>query len=183
MVNILPKQNDDPEFIQIVSTILNNLISLSNPNDIYVVQIDHRFDSKWMCFSHKILGAVGCRPLKLRIPPFVPEKVVEESYFRNEKRKLDLKPHKPLHIHQNGTDNAQRFIQNITDSGIFLWYSGDTKLYSQASLMVYTVAKTVTNFWFVSFVNNEGWKIQQLENISRREIKSLMNTELSVSVW
>ena len=51
MINILPKKNDDLEFTRIVSRILNNSIAVFDPDEIYVVQIDHRFDYKWLGFS------------------------------------------------------------------------------------------------------------------------------------
>ncbi len=146
MINILPKKNDDLEFTRIVSRILNNSIAVFDPDEIYVVQIDHRFDYKWLGFSHKTLGAVGSwRMPKLRIPPFTSEKVIEESFFQKVNGQLKQKEHKPLHIHQYSDDNRFRLIEDLTESGLFIWYSGDTKLNSQASLMIYSISQDVQN--------------------------------------
>lgn len=174
MIKLIPKENDDKAFTEIVSKILNNSISLTNPKDVYVVQIDHRFDYKWLIFSHKALGAIGDWRSKLRIPPFIPDRVVEELYFQMIGGEFIKKEQKPLHIYQSSEDNSYRLIRNLTNSGIFIWFSGDTKSSSQASLMFYEVLENSYNYWFVSFVNNGTWQIRGTRNISKKEIHTLI---------
>ena len=54
---IQPQDNDDPRFIEIVSAILRNSLNAHQPQDLWIVHIDHWFDTKWLQFSGKILGA------------------------------------------------------------------------------------------------------------------------------
>ena len=184
MINILPKKNDDIAFTRIVSQILNNSIAIFDPDEVYIVQIDHRFDYKWLGFSHKSLGAVGSwRMPKLRIPPFTPEKVIEELYFQKVSGQFKQKKQEPLHIHQFSDDNRFRLIENLTNCGLFVWYSGDTRLNSQASIMVYSVSQDIHNYWFASFINNGNWQIRGTNNTSKTEVQNLIERNLLVSVW
>jgi hypothetical protein len=179
MISILPNETDDEAFIEIVSQILNNLISATNPEEVYLVKIDHRFDYKWLAFSHKLLGAVGVWTKQNRIPPFIPDKVIEESFFQNKGGLFQQKPHYPLHIYQTSEANTNRLIKHRTDCGLFLWYSGDTKVSSQASIMVYSVFSGKEKSWFASFVNNKSWQIRGTQNISKSEINNLANENFS----
>lgn len=184
MINIFPKKNDDIKFIGIVSQILNNSILINKPDEVYFVEIDHRFDYKWLAFSHKVLGELGIwREGNLRIPPFVPEKVVEEIYFQLENKKFIQKQAQPLHIRQNSQDNTYRKIKLLSDSAVFLCYSDDTKTNSQANLMFYSVLQNTENYWFVSFINNGNWQIRGTRNISKKEIQNLMESNILVPVW
>ena len=59
MIEILPNEKDDKDFIKLILQILNNSILLYKPKEIYVVEIDHWFDDKWLAFSGKTLGVIS----------------------------------------------------------------------------------------------------------------------------
>jgi hypothetical protein len=59
MITLNAANHDDPQFIGIVSMILNSAVSRHHPRDVYVVEIDHCFDRKWQKFSGKALGLIG----------------------------------------------------------------------------------------------------------------------------
>ena len=182
-INILAKRNDDITFTRIISQVLNDLIFLTKPIDVFVIQINHRFDYKWLTFSHKVLGELGVwHNDELRIPPFVPEKVIEESYFQLKHGNYFQKEFVPLHIQQNSQENAHRKIKLFSTSGIFLWYSGNSSIHSQASLMVYTRKNAIESCWYVAFNKNKSWKISGNRNISINELKSLTTDESIISV-
>jgi len=180
MIDILPKNDDDVAFTRIVSQILNNSISVFAPSEIYVVQVDRRFDYKWMGFSNKFLGALGVWHLRdLRIPPFVPETIVEELHFQRAGRDYIRKEADALHIHQTSEDNKYRKIKHISNSAIFLWYSGETRINSQGSLMFYSVRNGLQTCWFASFVRNREWQVRGTQQISVGEVKSLIERDFS----
>ena len=183
MINVLPKKSDDIEFTRFVENVLNNSISSLQPNEVYLVQVDRRFDYKWMAFSNKILGAVGAwHSQELRIPPFVPEKIVEESHFQNVNGKFIQTFSKPLHIHQTSGDNRYRKIKSLSNSAIILWYSGETAINSQASLMFYSFLDGAQSFWFASFINNANWQIRGTKNISKNELHNLSKNNFLAAV-
>lgn len=180
MIEVQSKNDDDVAFTRIVSQILNNSIFVYAPREVYLVQVDHRFDYKWMGFSNKFLGALGVWHLRdLRIPPFVPEKIVDESYFQSDGRKFIGKAADALHVHQASEDNKYRKIKHISDSAIFIWYSGGTRINTQGSLMFYSIRNAVQNYWFASFVRNRTWQVRGTQQISVGEIKALIESDFS----
>ncbi len=120
---------------------MNGAIHCYKPDEIYIVQIDNWFDHKWRAFSGKTLGAVGVWNSTLTIPPFEPNRVINQFYYRKDKDTYVLQPAKPLHIHQWSSSNLQRFLKQITEAGLFAWYSGETKNNDAGSLLVYNLEK------------------------------------------
>ena len=178
MISIIQKEYDDVAFTRIVTRILNNSISFISPNDVYLVQVDRRFDYKWMGFSNKFLGAVGVWHLTdLRIPPFVPEKIVEEKHFQTANGRFVKKYEDLLHIHQASEDNKYRKIKEVSNSAIFLWYSGGTRTNTQGSLMLYSIKEGIQSCWFASFVNNGTWQVRGTQQISVGEVHSLIEMD------
>jgi hypothetical protein len=50
--------------------------SRSSPRELHLVTIDGWFSQRWLDFSHKELGAVRFATMDLRVPPFVPSRVL-----------------------------------------------------------------------------------------------------------
>ena len=76
MIDLKPTPDDDVQFVGLASQLLNSLIRLHSPEEIYIVQIDHWFDHKWQYFSGKAVGAVGVWQSTLTLPPFDPGRVI-----------------------------------------------------------------------------------------------------------
>ncbi len=177
MVKLTTKENDDPLFIELVSRILNGAIRCYKPTEIYIVQIDNWFDHRWRAFSGKSVGAVGVWNSVLTVPPFEPNRVVNQLYYRAEKSNPDvylLQPSQPLHLHQWSGSNLQRFPKQITESGLFAWYNSGTKNNGVGSLMAYDLGKDVESSWYISFSKDREWKINKVQNISKQEISGMM---------
>ncbi len=175
MIGILPSQNEDKYFIGLVEQILNIGIILTEPKDIFVTKVDHWFDFKWHKFRGKVLGAFGVRGEPLLIPPFIPDRIVEESYFERVGQKYIHKDLYRLHIYQPSSENEKREIKR--DSAIYLWYSGDTLNNSQGSLMVYSFGKDFQTSWYASFIKKKDWQIYKTDNISKAEINAMINND------
>src|SRR5262245_27728241 len=111
MIRLNVATHDDPQFIEIVSMILNSAVSRHHPRDVYVVEIDHCFDHKWQKFSGKALGLIGTWNTRLVVPPFDPSRVVNETYLRSDPSvasSYSTAASRPLHIKQSGGDSPQR---------------------------------------------------------------------------
>jgi hypothetical protein len=84
MFTLKPTDNEDPKFTEIVSTILNSIVQLYHPDQVYVVEIDHWFDHKWKAFSGTVLGALGVWQTRLTLPPFNPNTVLRQLYYEKD---------------------------------------------------------------------------------------------------
>src|SRR5829696_2437383 len=56
-MEILTKQSDDPEFVELVKHVIAGCVHDGFPRTIIVIKIDNWFDHKWLGFSGK--GRVG----------------------------------------------------------------------------------------------------------------------------
>ena len=79
-----------------------------------------------------------------------------------------------LHLIQPSRNNLTKFIDRITKSGVFVWFSGDTEQSANGSLMIYTVANDSQNGWYASFRKANLWKINKVWGLSRNELLHLM---------
>ena len=178
MIDLKPDQNDDPQFVALASHLLKSLIRLHSPKEIYVIQIDHWFDHKWQYFAGKTIGALGVWHSTLRVPPFDPGRVVSQAYFRAEAESpgsYKSETAKSLHLDQWSGFNLHRFIRQVSSSGLFLWYSGDTEKLDRASVMVYVNTER-TGAWYASFIKRDGWKLNKVKGISRLQFDGLASS-------
>ena len=179
MIELESNRNDDVQFVVLASHLLNNLIRRHSPKEIYVIQIDHWFDHKWQYFAGKTIGALGVWHSSLTVPPFDPDRVVSQTYFLAEAESQGIyksKSAKSLHLDQWSGFNLHRFIRQVSSSGLFLWYSGDTKKLDRASVMVYAVNTDRTGAWYASFIDRDGWKLNKVKGISRRQFDDLASS-------
>ena len=177
MIELKPTQNDDAQFVALASQLLNTLISLNSPKDIYVIQIDHWFDHKWHHFSGKTIGAFGTWMSTVTLPPFDPGRVVSQNYYRLEDESIGKYRHKSaklLHLDQWSGNNFHRFMKAVSSSGIFFWFSGETAKLDRASMMVYVVEGNRVFPWYASFIKRDGWIVNKLKNISRMQFKVII---------
>jgi hypothetical protein len=180
MIGIISKENDDNKFVQIIEQIINAEINLTQPKEMCIIKIDSWFDFRWLGFIGKTLGALGMwNNEELRIPPFVPDRVLEQLYFRKTGENYTKQSAPNLHIYQSSGDNitGKRKLVPISESRLFCWYSGNTKNSTQGSLMVYRVGKENQNIWYVSFLKKSNWQIYKTKNTSRAEVKSMIQND------
>lgn len=174
MIEIKLVENDDKEFIEIVEKLLNTSIKSTFPNEIFIVKIDNWFDFKWQSFSGKTLGLVSVWHKELRIPPFIPNRVLEQTYFKRFDGTYVEQKFGDLHIYQHSDANFNRKISLISNSALFLWFSGNTKNTLRGSIMLYQIENELNNSCYVSFVKKGNWQINKTEDISRNEVLALI---------
>lgn len=116
MIELKPIQTEDPQFVELASQVLNGLIRLHSPQEVYAIQIDHWFDHKWQHFSGKTIGALGVWRSTLTVPPFDPGRVVSQSHFRvkdSSTATYEAEEVKPLHLDQWSGHNLHRFTSTL----------------------------------------------------------------------
>ena len=87
-MKMTPEFDDAPDFIGHVEQVVNGVVRRHLPETLVLIKINNWFGSKWLGFSGKALGALGVwnKPRNepadnIRIPPFVPSRVVSQRSF------------------------------------------------------------------------------------------------------
>lgn len=177
MIEILPIQDDDSNFTVIVEKILNSLIHNYSPKEIYIFKIDNWFDYKWRAFAGKAVGAVGIWNEKvIRIPPFIPDRVLEQLYFQRQDKTYEKQNVPNLHIYQGSSENitGKRKLVAFGDTRMFFWFSSNTKSTLRGSLMLYHIENENSYTFYVSFLKKKTWQIYKTDGISRQEVLALI---------
>lgn len=190
---------DDNDFIGMLNSMLNGLLTRQAPEELWVVHIDNWFDHKWLRFSGN--GAVACLPgngpvalgfpltriesvkrafyqNKLTFPPFSPERVLGQWSFQRKGSEYVEEPLLRLpHGKQRRTSNSnlQKRIEKRGKPTLFVWFSGNTLKNGRGSAMVYIVGSRDSICWFASFIRrDERWSLQMTRGIARDEIFALV---------
>jgi len=176
MIEILPGDNDDSGFTVIVENIINKTIENVTPDEIFLTKIDNWFDFKWRAFSGKTLGAVGVWNKELTIPPFIPDRVLEQSYYQKSNESYVKQVGHYLHGYQSSGENIGRKLKSYSfaPTRMFVWFSGNTKNSLRGSIMIYQIKKEAKYSFYVSFLKKDNWQIYKTDEISRNEVLSLM---------
>jgi hypothetical protein len=177
MIKLRTKEQDDQQFVELVSAIVAGAIVCYQPKAIYVVQIDGWFDHKWQYFSGVIDLQFGTWHSPLTPPPFHPNRVIDQLYFHTEGTtplNYVAGEAKPLHIKQHSWSNRHRRIRRITESGLFLWYSGETGKSDRASIMLYHVEQEAESCWYASLIKKDSWKWNKVKGTSKQELEGII---------
>ena len=179
-------ETDDPGFIEVLNSILSELIAEHAPEQFWVIQIDNWFDHKWLGFSGT--GAIASNiPLdrwdivkaefyqeKVTFPPFTPNRVVGQfSFVRAGKSYTESAlPRLPHRTERKRSEtNLRRRIQDYARSGCFVWYSANSVANGRASVMVYVVTADQVECWFAAFNRQQEWKLQSTKGVSRDRLE------------
>src|ERR1019366_6371355 len=176
MLTISPNKNDDPDFVAVADSILNAVVRQLRPANVFLVRTDHWFDHKWLAFSGKVLGAVGVRKQRLTIPPFVLNRVLTQEAYCYSDEKFEYCPDMralSLHRLQPSRTNLTRFIDLISKSGVFIWFSGNTSNETAGSIMVYSVIEDSQNAWYASLRRTNNWRLYKILGLSKAEFLSM----------
>jgi hypothetical protein len=197
-MEILTKQNDDPQFVELVSQIVSTLVNDSSPEQVFVMKIDNWFDHKWLKFSG--IGRVGYGSFgdilidvdtaldefsqdQITFPPFSPRRVIEQYYFLRDERGDYLFPTRAPLVHRRrlapSSENLHKRVTDFAESAIFVWLSSNTKSNRRGSIMVYEVKDSKVHTWYVGLSKEEGWRILQTKGITREEIQSLIERDVT----
>ena len=181
-MKIEPEEGDAENFIEMINKIMAVTIFQWRVDEIMNIRIRNWFDHKWLNYSGKKIihfeytthpDAVALTDdwkEKVTFPPFNPNRVLNEQYFR--KRPTGNKSfERVIHKNQRSTDNQQNRVIDRTKNGLYVWYSSNSELNQQGSLMIYRVDLEQVHTWYASFINREGWKLSKTKGISNSEVQ------------
>lgn len=76
----LPRGDDDDlAAVAWAERTIRRALAQLEPRELHLVTIDGWFSQRWLGFSHKELGAVRFATMDLRVPPFVPSRVLTRT--------------------------------------------------------------------------------------------------------
>lgn len=185
-------QNDDPDFVELVSQIISEMVNKSFPEQIFVMKIDNWFDHKWLKFSG--IGRVGFgffedlrdvdtaldefRQDKITFPPFTPKRVIEQYYFRRDESGYYSFPTSAPVVHRRklapSSENLHKRVTDFAESAVFVWLSSNTKSNSRGSIMVYEVKGPRVHTWYAGLSKEEDWRVLQTMGIPREQVQLLL---------
>ncbi len=169
--------NDDASFVRLVSLIVDSLVLQSAPDILAIIAVDNWFDHKWLNFSGKVLGALGVWKHPLTIPPFHPNRIKVQTVYRlSQQKEYEQIEAPPLHILQSSSANLNRKLIHASDSGVFVWWSGNTGANAKGSFMAYIQTETDATSWYVSFDRRDRWTINKTKNISVEAVQVLLRS-------
>ncbi len=167
--------DDSSEFIIEVKNISNGSIQCFSPTAVYLTKIDNWFDYKWSGFSNKVMGAFGVRSFgRLTIPPFHPNRVLYSKKYSS--TNFDTVEAAKLHVAQESSNNEQRYIMNVADNAIFIWYSGSTTENGHGSILVYMSRNSANSGFYIGYNNDGGtWNKRKTTGMSLSEINLILD--------
>ena len=177
-MTIEAERDDAPEFASLVERIVRNLTVRQRPDSFVVIKIDNWFGSNWLGFSGKALGAVGVHhlPESLRIPPFVPNRVVSQRRF--------FAPHydetdsgKPIHANVESTVALLRKAATVAPNAALAWYSGNSSANGRGAVMAYLPVSGSYWPWYAGWQKQELWRLTETWNIKREELLQIIEQE------
>jgi len=183
------ESGDANDFIIDLNKIVGRLIDKKEINEVCLIRIKNWFDHKWLNYSGKSViefrggGGLIDSSLnnewreKITVPPFNPNRVLSELFFRIEPTDNKMFE-KNLHKKKDSNENIHNRISAYTKSGMFVWYSSNTEINQKGSLMIYIVQGDNIKTFYVSFVNNNGWNINQTKNISVTELENILSEKI-----
>lgn len=171
--------DDDLGFIRAVMPIVDGVLRVVEPPEFHLVKIDNWFGAKWLGFSNKILGAAGVhRRATLRVPPFVPTRVVAQRFFRRAPNGEYVGEPTTvyLHVDQTSEANAKRLMSIVCPNAAVIWWSGSTRENQRGSLMVYYPTPEGHGGWYTELEYVDGWKVANTLCTTTRELSSLASS-------
>lgn len=171
--------DDAPEFIQLINKLNATLIFQYGINELKYIRVKNWFDHKWLNFSGRAVvpfegGSFFEAALenkwqeKITVPPFHPNRILSEiSVIRDGVDNKTLKD--ALHTYKSSNNNLHNRITQYSQSGLFIWYSSNTKTNDRGSLMVYRVQDSAIETFYVSFENKDGWVATRTKGIGLNE--------------
>jgi hypothetical protein len=189
------RETDDPDLIDLFNLLVAGLLTRNCPEEFYLVEIDNWFDHKWLGYSGNgaakspfpYLGGrlgdlipsvkVEVRNDKLNLPPFNPNRILEQRCFAREGHAYEEAPLRPPHKFnkQHSESNLHHRLEDLYSSATFVWYSSNTIANDRASLMAYTSKSDQIEAWYSSFLRKDGWKINAAKGIAQGALDTLIN--------
>lgn len=178
MIRIAPGPLDAPEYLEVVDQVIAKFVEPAAPSAIRVVGIDEWFDSKWLGFSGKLLGALGVANHELTVPPFHPRRVLSEATYRRAADGRYILAHDapPLHVRIPSERNTFRRLTDVAPDTTCLWYTGNSARSKRAALMVYATGPEGYWAWYAALEHaTSSWRVTRRRGITPAEWQRLFD--------
>ncbi len=184
-VKLQVEVGDSYDFIDIISQIINGFADKYDIDEICTIKIKNWFDKKWLNYSGK--GIIHFEETthpdnvalsnfwknKITVPPFNPNRVLtEQTFYRHKTQNKNFE--RLLHIDQKSSDNQNNRMVTKSENGLFVWFSSNSEINQQGSLMIYRVAENNVYTWYASIENKSGWTITKTKGINLNELTELI---------
>jgi len=174
LTEFIAQQNGDArEFVETVQNLIVGLLREQHPKRLYVVRIDNWFGPRWLRFAGKVVhGVAGIWFSVLRVPPFVPHRVISERMFAAPSYE-ESAINSSLHIECRSAHAVHRKIADIDKDAVFVWFSSESEAQGRGAVMVYLPAVSNESGFYAGYADNDGWQPSMLRYISRSELEQL----------
>jgi hypothetical protein len=179
-------------FVDSVDRVVAGLVFRYRPQLVCIVRIRRWFDHRWLNFSGK--GRVFFDPPwpshvgvsldefhqeQLTFPPFAPTRVATEHHWERASDGEYGRAVERFRVHreerQHSSANLQRRVVDLTDSGLFVWFSSTSAKDTRGSLLVYIVNDGTTIPWFASMkTDGDGWSLGEVKGLGRAEVEEFL---------
>ena len=179
-------------FMDNVDRVVAGLVFRYAPRLVCLVRIRKWFDHRWLGYSgtgrvffdppwpsHSGVALDEFHQEKLTFPPFAPSRVAAEAHWARQRNGGYTRTEGPFRIHsqerRRSSFNLQRRVADLTDSGLFVWFSSSRPPDARASILVYTVDSGSTIPWFASMrCKTNTWTLAGVKGLGRMEIEELL---------
>ena len=188
--SITTDKGDAVTFIGFINKIVAMLVFQYGIKEIRYIKIDNWFDHKWLNYSGKAVVHFDFGGLKkfddrnnsaldsqwkekITVPPFHPNRVVYERYFRKTPVKNKVFEY-AIHNKINSNDNIHNRIDRYTSNGLFVWFSSNSAINQKGSLMIYRVQEEEIQTWYATFENKGSWQLTRTKGIGLHELREYL---------
>ncbi len=140
------------------------------PELVQLVHVNHWFGPRWLHFAGTDRRGRDLRAReRLILPPFASGRILSERTYNSDGG--ELRRGRPrLTLHRPGV----RELDQIADTGLYVWFSGDTLAQDRGALMVYEIRGAGQRGWYAEFRRQGGvWTISATVGISKDELEAL----------
>ena len=188
-MKLVVQPDDAPDFVALVEQALNGIVCRYAPSTVILIKIDNWFGARWLGFAGKFLGLAGvtlkardkARAASIRIPPFVPERVVSQRRFVAPAFK-EVDPGEPVHKHVPSRTALRRKASVEAPGETIIWYSGNSKANGRGSLMAYLPLDSSYWPWFVELEKGAHWRITEIRGIKAEDFSNLAQLQNEAAV-
>jgi hypothetical protein len=185
-------RTDDDAYVACVERIVAGMVFRFRPARVCVVRVKRWFDHRWLGFSGKgrvpfdspflLDPGVALDEVyadQLTFPPFAPTRIASEDHWSRradgDYERIDdgFRVHRSERTHS--ATNLHRRVADVTDAGLFVWFSSGDVRDGRGSVMVHSVCDGAALPWFVSLVLRDGrWDAAEVKGLGRQEVRELL---------
>lgn len=177
--DLIPALDGDTDQVRdAVVAVIRWLSSLEDVERIIALRIDNWFDTKWLGFTCKIMGAFGTWNGKdfgrLVVPPFVANRVLAQREIALRDGVWLPAETVPMAKMQRSETNQFRYYDAEYPSTAALWISSDCESCARCSLMTYYPTQEGVTGWYAELAAKHEWEPWHAVGITPDMLRTLI---------